>query len=232
MNIRIPAILLILLSSVVFLTPAAAEDRGPHSSSLRLHLKAEDLYEKGHFQRAYFIYVNELAVAGDKYAQYMAGYMSLNGQGTREDKVAASAWYRLAAEHGVPEFTEVRDQLLESMSEAERSRSDERFIDLRLKYSDLNLALEIVRGERGQIPKEMTGSRLKGRTGPMTIVDSDGAFYTGDVFISRMEGRMQARLDFITDYMGVEPVSAAMTDREFEQFSGRVDAYLRVIDDR
>ena len=31
MNTRIPAILLILLSSVVILTPAAAEDRGLHS---------------------------------------------------------------------------------------------------------------------------------------------------------------------------------------------------------
>ncbi len=232
MKTRIPAILLILLSSTVFLTPAVAQDGGQDSPSLRLHLKAEDLYERGHFKRAYFIYVNELAATGDKYSQYMAGYMSLHGQGTPEDRATASAWYRLAAERGAEEFIDVRDQLLESMDDDERARSDERYVDLRLKYGDVALALGHLRNERGQIPEEMTGSRLKGTPGPMTIVDTSGSSYTREAYIARIEARMQARLDFITDNMGVEPVSAAMTDKEFEQFTERVVAYLRVIDDR
>ena len=62
--------------------------------TLRVQQKAEALFERGNYERAYFIYRNELAPIGDKYAQYMLGYMHLTGKGATEDRVAATAWYR------------------------------------------------------------------------------------------------------------------------------------------
>lgn len=51
------------------------------SHTVRIQAKAESLYLQGHWERAQFIYEHELAPIGDKYAQYMVGYMYLNGQG-------------------------------------------------------------------------------------------------------------------------------------------------------
>jgi len=67
----------------------------PESRTLALQNKVDRLYDRGEFKRAYFIYRNELVPLGDKYAQYMVGYMLLTGTGVDEDPVSASAWYRL-----------------------------------------------------------------------------------------------------------------------------------------
>ncbi len=233
MIIRV-VILVFLLYAAAAVQPAVAQDRSSDLSTLRLHQKAEELYQNGHFERAFFIYVNELAAIGDKYSQYMAGYMCLHGQGTRQDPVRASAWYRLAAERGAPQFIELRDQLLESMSDAERALSDDAYIKLRLKYSDLALALGHLRDERRLIESGTTGTRLNdGYPGPITVVDSrTGAPMTREEYVVRIEERMQVRLDFITEHMGIEPVEATMGDREFRLFSERVLDHLRVFDDR
>ena len=97
MNIRILIPLVVLaLQPVLVVAEAAGDSPVVDASILRLQDKAEDLYRRGHWERAYFIYVNELAAAGDKYAQYMAGYMHLHGHGVEHDDVKASAWFRLA----------------------------------------------------------------------------------------------------------------------------------------
>ena len=231
MKVRIPVLLMILLSFAAPFERAAAQDGG--SKSLRLHTKAEDLYRSGHFERAFFIYTNELATIGDKYAQYMAGYMCLHGQGMKEDPVEASAWYRLAAERGAPEFVHVRDRLLESMSEEDRIRSDERFIGLRFEYGDVALALEHLRDERRRIAGNVTGSLLGESVGPVSILDPDtGTTVMREQYVKRIHDRMQVRLDFITRRMGIERVDADMTNREFDAFADEVDAYLRTTDDR
>ena len=226
--------LLFLVAVIAIPGPVHAAESGPGSSNLRLHLKAEDLYQRGHFKRAYFIYVNELAKSGDKYAQYMAGYMCLNGQGVIQDSAQASAWYRLAAERGAPEFIEVRDQVLESLSAADVDRSDALYIELRNKYSDLAIALELVREARRDLYAGSTGTRLPGgTTGPVTIVDPDsGVPIGGDVYVARSVRRMQVRLDYITDRMNTDPVDADMSNREFEAFAVRGWEVLAVIDDR
>ena len=208
-------------------------EMAPGASHLRLLDKAENLYRSGHWERAYFIYVNELAAIGDKYAQYMAGYMCVHGKGMRPDPVKASAWYRLAAERGAPEFVEVRDELLASMSDEERQQSDHAYVELRHRYSDLALALGHLEDERRLVKSGSTGTNLNTASGPMTIVDPrSGTPMTREEYIGRIENRMQVRLDFITSKMGVERLDATMDDREFQLFSGRVMDYLEVIDDR
>jgi hypothetical protein len=209
------------------------ETRASDSPMLRLHEKAEDLYRNGHLKRAYFIYVNELAAVGDKYAQYMAGYMWLNGKGVPRDEVKASAWYRLAAERGSPEFVEVRDQLLESMSEADREASDAAFIALRQEYSDIVLALGIAREERKLLDTKSTGSRLSSNSSPVTIIDPrTGVTMMRSHYFGRVESRIRLRLDFITRTLDIEPVEPDLSDREFEALAAKVDAYLQVVNDR
>jgi hypothetical protein len=232
LNFRIALLLLLLLPGLA-VAVNLGEVRPTDTSSLRLHEKAEGLYRDGHWKRAYFIYVNELAAIGDKYAQYMAGYMWLNGKGVPPDAVRASAWYRLAAERGSPEFVEVRDQLLESMSEADRETSDEAFIALRQEYSDLVIALAQLRKERELLNYSPTGSRVSGNSSPVTIIDPrTGITITRSEFVGRVESRMQLRLDYITRTLKIDDVEADMSDREFEALAGKVDQYLQVINDR
>ncbi|MBT8103624.1 MAG: hypothetical protein KJO95_11695 [Gammaproteobacteria bacterium] len=120
-----------------------AADRAD-SRTLAVQRKVDDLFERGEFERAFFIYRNELAPVGDKYAQYMVGYMHLVGKGTDENPVVASAWYRLAAERGTPEFMAVRDQLMRDLQADERRRSDFEYLRLRHEYSDLAILMDSI----------------------------------------------------------------------------------------
>ncbi len=75
--------------------------------------------------------------------------MHLTGHAVKPDKVVASAWYRLAAERGTPEFVELRDQLLVELSEEDRAQSDRIYRELRRDYNDLAVLLaSIKRQER------------------------------------------------------------------------------------
>jgi hypothetical protein len=142
--------------------------------TLTVQSKVEELFQRGEFERAYFIYRNELVPAGDKYAQYMVGYMHLTGMGTDEDSISACAWYRLAAERGTPEFVAVRDQLMHDLETEERRRSDAYYLQLRREYSDLAILLgSIKRGVRGLEPR--TGSRLAGQASSLMVIDMNSA---------------------------------------------------------
>ena len=112
----------------------AGAPRPVDARTLRVQEKAEELFERGDYGRAHFIYRNELAPIGDKYAQYMLGFMSLTGLGVREDPIVASAWYRLAAERDSPEFIAVRDELFRRLDEIDMERSDALYLRLRQEY--------------------------------------------------------------------------------------------------
>ena len=188
MNLRIPLTLILLLASLA--SVAGTEELAPKSAeALGLLDKAEQLYEDGHWDRAYFIYVNELAAIGDKYAMYMAGFMCLTGKGVPQDPIKASAWYRLAAERGGQEFVAARDQLLESMSEADKEASDAVFLSLRRKYSDLVLVLAYLREERETLRAQSAGSFPKA---------SDLVGTRKMQYAKNLESRMRVRLDHIT----------------------------------
>ena len=52
----------------------------PNKRVIKSQEKVDALFEKGDYERAAFIYREELAPLGDKYAQYMIGYMYLTGK--------------------------------------------------------------------------------------------------------------------------------------------------------
>ena len=105
---------------------------------LSLQIKVDRLFERAEYDRAYFIYRNELAPRGDKYAQYMVGYMHLTGIGADKDLTLASAWYRLSAERGTPEFVSLRDQVMQELPSEQRDQSDA--VYRQLFYHDYHLS--------------------------------------------------------------------------------------------
>ena len=195
--------------------------------------KVENLFERGEFERAYNSYRNDLAPVGDKYAQYMVGYMHLMGLGVREDVVHASAWYRLAAERGYPEFVAVRNQVLQSLEDAELVRSDQVFIDLRRKYSDVVLMIGLLRKDHDDSTGRVTGSRLSGRSGAVTIVNpTSGVGMSGDNFYRKRDARMRDYLETLTERLGVDNDSEDIDDELLDELQVLVDEYVLRIDDR
>jgi len=172
---------IVLLASIALMSSPVEAQRSPglstdspDSRTLRVQRKVDELYERGEFDRAYFIYRNELVPVGDKYAQYMVGYMHLTGMGTDEDTVAASAWYRLAAERGTPEFVAVRNQLMHDLNADERGRSDDHYLRLRRQFSDLVVLLEDIK-RKHRVLQPQTGSRLMAPSSPITIIETNSS---------------------------------------------------------
>ncbi len=200
------------------------------SKTLSIQNKVDELFEKGEFERAYFIYRNELVPVGDKYAQYMVGYMHLMGLGVSEDEVRASAWYRLAAERDYPEFMAVRNQVVDALDDDERRASDEVFVELRKKYSDLVLIMALLREDIFASSKRVTGSRLKSG-GPVTVVDTSGVGVSGDLYFSQIDTRIQMRLDFVTSKLGLERMTSDIDSKTYYELRAKVEDYLSQVND-
>jgi len=221
---------LLLAAGVLF---AEVPDGDIDSRTLRIQNKVENLYSRGDYERAHFIYEHELAPVGDKYAQYMTGYMYLMGEGVAEDPVMASAWYRIAAERGAEEFVEVRDKLLQSLEDDELERSDRFYVDLRGKYSDVVIMMKLIEQDLGELHNDATGSRLSGGSGVVTILDPrSGVTMSLDEYRRRIEARLRTRLRFIADETGIQTPGTDLDEDDLAMLWEQVRAHLAVVDDR
>ena len=193
-----------------------------------MQAKAEELYERGDYRRAHVIYRNDLAPIGDKYSQYMLGFMSLTGLGVEQDPVLASAWYRLAAERGEPrEFVAIRDEMLGQLDAVDRKRSDEIYLGLRRQYSDIAISMREAREAFEGLSTVTTGSRLGSTSSAVTIVEPRaGSSLSGDALIYRLQRRMQGHLDHITAVLGIDRIDAeTITDGELSDLEEQVRTY-------
>ncbi len=119
----------------------------PDSRLLKAQDKADQLYKQGDYDRALVVYRDDLAPSGDKFAQYMVGYMYLAGQSVEQDAITATAWYRLAAERGSETFVYARDTLLDAMNETQRRACDEIYVKLREKIGDIVIVSSLIRDD-------------------------------------------------------------------------------------
>ena len=234
LNIRILTLCILLLLQPELLMALGAGDAPAFDTSIvRLQNKAERLYRDGHWERAYFIYVNELAAAGDKHAQYMAGYMNLHGHGVEQDVVKASAWFRLAAERGVPEYVGVRDKVVAALNEDDLARSDAEYLGLRRQFSDLAL---VVRYLGDEWRERQTASRYQAQETPgggsRVKNPWTGRWMERTEFISQVDSSMRGRIDFIASTIGLDGSDIDLTASNIEKLAAQVDTYLGVIDDR
>lgn len=199
------------------------------SRTARVQKQAEEVYTRGNFERAYFIYRNELTPIGDKYGQYMVGYMLLTGKGVEQDVVAASAWYRLAAERGTTEFAQVRDKLYASLNSEQRAASDRQFIELRKQYGDLVLLARAVEQDY-EILRSRTGSRLGSNGSSVRTVRPDGTAGTSVDYYGQVERRMKARLTYISKHTNIDILHLDASSTGVSRIEERVVAALDRLD--
>lgn len=204
----------------------------PDARSLTVQRKVDELFERGDYQRAYFIYRNELAPAGDKYAQYMIGYMHLMGMGAAEDPGAAFAWYRLAAERGTAEFAAVRDQLGRDLDASERRRADVLYPQLRREYSDLVVLLAAIKRDLRAL-KAQSGSRLAAQSNPMTVVDSrlPVSVKSGADYYGRIRRQLEANLVTLASLGKFSDMQTDPDRVDFDKLERRVAQRLESTDD-
>jgi hypothetical protein len=203
------------------------------ADTLNTQSKAEELFDRGDYRRAHFIYRNELASIGDKYAQYMLGYMSLAGLGVEQDPIVASAWFRVAAERNTPELVAVRDELMDKFDDADVARSDAAYVDLRKTYSDIAVRMQLVRRYFEVLRSDVTGSRLGRSAAPVAVVrPGEGYSQSVEAYFREVERHMQSQLDLITDALGVDSVEFSLSEEELESLEARVAEHVNRVDDR
>lgn len=208
--------------------PGSAVD----SQTMKIQERVEELFEAGEYSRAHSIYLNDLAPIGDKYAQYMVGYMYLTGTGVEEDAVAASAWYRLAAERSYKEFLNERDNLLSSFSDVDLLASDRMYLQLRRQYSDVVLILELIKDDVDSLTAR-TGSRLSGGGGSVTIVDPRvGTSVSADQFFGQVRRRIEARLRFMAKQLQLPDLDTDPNEVNVSELEIIVDEFVSRIEDR
>jgi hypothetical protein len=161
---RLITLLSIAAMFIVTSVAAVAADDFPGSKPdrriLKTQEKVDELFEKGDYERAYFIYREELVPLGDKYAQYMVGYMNIVGKGVERDYIAGSAWYRLAAERGHEQFSKARDEVWELFNDEQRLQSDKKYAELRLKFSDAIIVANLVEVDLDIMEQKRPNSRM------------------------------------------------------------------------
>lgn len=192
--------------------------------------QADEVYERTDYKRAFFIYRNELVPIGDKYGQYMVGFMYLTGKGVAEDPVTASAWYRLSAERGTPEFIRVRDQQMAKLDDVQRAESDRQFIALRKQYGDLVLLAKAIREDYDEL-KARTGSRLSADSSPVSVVDmnASGVARSGSEYYSRIERRMKARIEYLVNHAEIGIIDLESDNIDIDSIERQVAAHLSQI---
>ena len=198
---------MLIVTSVV---AVAADDFPGGTPELRLieaQAKADQLFEKGDYQRAYFIFREELVPLGDKYAQYMVGYMNIVGKGVPLDYIAGSAWYRLASERGEVNFSQVRDEILGQFNDEQRSQSDNESAALRMKFSDAMIIANMVEIDLDLLQRLSQNSTLSN-----DLVDAQESL-AGDrsQHVAQAQQRVQVRLKYLSDTLAS---GKAMADTE------------------
>lgn len=179
--------------------PARVFPAEPDSAFVgRLKRDAERTYDRGNYERAFRLYRYGLAWRGDKYAQYMVGYMTFNGQGRSADRVRGTAWLQLAAERGDDDklnavFADARSRL----SDDERHRADDVHDDLRADFGDRKVLRRLIRADRSAL-RDITGTR----TGAsdmlaLTITLPNGQSVPAAAYYNGIKERIRLREDFL-----------------------------------
>jgi TPR repeat protein len=216
MNARPRLILQLAIAAMFMVTSVAAvaADDFPGSKPdrriLKTQRKVDELFEKGDYDRAYFIYREELVPLGDKYAQYMVGYMNIVGKGVPRDYIAGSAWYRLAAERGDEKFSQARDEVWELFSDEQRIQSDKKYAEMRMDYSDAMIIANYVEKDL-----ELISRRLQRSTLSNDLVNSQNQFDADRAqLVEEAQRRIQSRLTFLSDTIASgRPMATAEIER-------------------
>ena len=200
----------------------------PDSRTMAVQAKVEKLFDAGEFERAFFIYRNELSPLGDKYAQYMVGFMYQTGLGVDDDIVAAAAWYQLAAERDTREFVVVRDRYLHVIDEDDAAEARAQYRELRLKYSDLAVLLSSIKRNVKEL-EGRTGSRVRGQSSPVTVIESrSSSFSSGTDYYGNIREELEARVMLLKEIGDFQDVEADADRINIHDLERRVLQFIEV----
>ncbi len=195
--------------------PGGKTDR----ATLRAQEHVEELYQSASYERAYFIYRNVLAPIGDKYAQYMIGYMHFTGAGIVEDAAIALAWYRLAAERGEPVIEAARDELKKTLSPAQVARADGIYATLKAEMSDQVLVYKLVQEDLDLLRSK--ANRIGSMSAsPTLIIHRRYGYISGAQYYQMIKKRLAVRLSFLKSQVEIidvdDPETTKLTKIESE----------------
>jgi len=198
----------------------------PDSRTMAVQDKVERIFDAGEFERAFFIYRNELAPIGDKYAQYMVGFMFHTGLGVEEDSVSAAAWYQLAAERGTREFIVVRDRLLHVMDQDDADLSRVMYRELRVRYCDLAVLLSSIKRNMKEL-QERTGSRLGGQSSPIIVIENRASrFSSGSDYYGNVEDELEVRMRLLKEIGGFTDLDTDPNHIDLHELERRVQLHI------
>jgi len=217
---RLAAVLLLAVSMA-----ALSQDGFPGGDASRNILKAQEkadsYFAKGKFDKAMLIYRDELAPVGDKYSQYMIGYMYLAGKGVQEDAIMASAWYRLAAQRENAQYVRICDGLLALFNDEQLSRSDQLYVGLRQDMGDMMLVHKMLQRDL-QILRHRSGSELF-----LQAEIERGSSRFGREEFDAAVSRIVSRIEYLERQMAVEKTLA---ESEKEELAKLLDAAEKEVD--
>jgi hypothetical protein len=184
--------------------PAAAQERfpgsAPSSLTVKIQQKAERAYREGDYERAYRVWRKDLVEIGDKYAQYMVGYLHLTGQGTERDLAKAYAWYRLAAERGHDQLVAAMEELQDQLTPAELTAGTAEYERIVAKYGDRKLVRRLIRLDELRL-KKRTGRVGASVGAPMTVVLRNGRSVDATRYYGAIEQRLERRYRYLQGYV-------------------------------
>ncbi len=232
MNIRYSTlfVLLTLLAAAVASSQTYLSFPGGQTdhATLRTQERVEELYISGAYERAYFIYSKDLAPIGDKYAQYMIGYMHFTGASVPEDHAIALAWYRLAAERGDPSISLARDKLQESLSPTQIGKAEGLFTELKTELGDRVLVLRLVKKDLDLLRSGVGRGPSKGNANVL-VIDRRFGYVSGAHYNRQIKNRIEARLTFlksqveIIDVDGPEAMELLEIESEIKELIAEID---------
>jgi len=198
----------------------------PDSHTMAVQNKVERIFDAGEFERAFFIYRNELAPLGDKYAQYMVGFMYHIGLGVEEDSISAAAWYQLAAERDTREFVVVRDRLLHVMDQDDADLSRVMYRELRLRYCDLAVVFSSIKRNMKDL-QARTGSRLGDQSSPVTVIETRVSRYSsGSDYYGGIEEELETRMRLLKEIGGFEDLNTDLKRINIHDLERRVQRHI------
>jgi len=198
--------------------------------TLKTQERVDELYAAGNYKRALFIYEKELAPRGDKYAQYMVGYMHVSAYGVPQDTVRALAWYRLAAERGNEVLERARDELAGTLTRDEIDASNRIFLSLLQEIGDTRLIMKLILKDMNTL-KSRTGTHIPGSgiSGSMQIVRPSGLHEDPD-FYRNIRRRLEARLNYLDASVEISDIELESDDDGLRMFEEQVELDLAALE--
>jgi len=190
MTIRCMIVLLAAAGTVTTVAGESSLGQEPSRRVTKLQEKVDSLFEDKDYDRAMSVYRADLAPLGDKYAQYMIGYMYLTGKGVARDLITASAWYRLSAERDQELFVSAREEVLSMFDDERRARSDSAYLALRRELGDIALLSALI-SEDLEILRRFTMSR------PTVMRSFEETFDKRRPVYAPVAKRLNQRLDYL-----------------------------------